>query len=149
MVIQSEENYSKHSKIHPHWFQAVSMLDMASHKANDSVVTISIPHMHIISAYWKSFFPWPLIYQLGKNGYLVTLSPTAQNKHYSYHMNYTDFSTLQYLPAYKASMVSLYMTKFQKYLSVIGNAASEILMQSIQPLNKSILQNIFTIASTK
>lgn len=65
----------------------------------------TLPTMHIISSYWRSAFNWlPLVYQLNKNGYLVTLSPTEKNKHYSYHMNFTDFSTLQYLPAYQAFM---------------------------------------------
>lgn len=89
---------------HKDWFQALITLDMASYKANDSLMQFKIPYMHIISAYWKSYFNWPLHYQLGKNGYLVTLSPSAKDQHYSYHLNYTDFSTLQYLPAYLASM---------------------------------------------
>lgn len=89
---------------HKDWFQALITLDMASYKANDSLMQFKTPYMHIISAYWKSYFNWPLHYRLGKNGYLVTLSPSAKDQHYSYHLNYTDFSTLQYLPAYQASM---------------------------------------------
>lgn len=89
---------------HKNWFQALVTLDMASYNVNDSLMQFKIPYMHINSAYWISYFNWPLHYQLGKNGYLVTLSPSAKDKHYSYHLNYTDFSTLQYLPAYQASM---------------------------------------------
>ncbi len=89
---------------HKDWFQALVTLDMASYKLNDSMMQFNIPYMHIISAYWKSHLNWPLQYQLGKNGYLVVLSPSEKDKHYSYHMNFSDFSTLQYLPAYQASM---------------------------------------------
>ena len=58
----------------------------------------------MISSYWKSLFNWPIRYQLGKAGYSVVLSPSEKDKHYSYHMNFSDFSTLQYLPAYQAFM---------------------------------------------
>lgn len=87
---------------HPGWFQALITLDMASYKPNDSMMQFDIPHMHIISAYWKSWFNWPLRYQLGKTGYLVVLSPSEKDKHYSYHMNFSDYSTLQYMPASQA-----------------------------------------------
>ena len=66
------------------------------------MMQFNIPYMHIISAYWKSFFNWTIRYHLGKNGYSVVLSPSEKDKHYSYHMNFSDWSTLQYLPAYQA-----------------------------------------------
>lgn len=91
---------------HEDWFQALVTLDMASYKPNDSMMQFNIPYMHVISAYWKSYFNWPLQYHLGKNGYLVVLSPSEKDKHYSYHMNFSDFSTLQYLPVYQASMAN-------------------------------------------
>jgi hypothetical protein len=87
------------------WFQALLTLDMEVHMGSYQPRNFMMPCMHIISAYWRSAFNWlPLQYHLGKNGYLVILSPSAGNKHYSYHMNFTDLSTLQYLPAYQAAM---------------------------------------------
>jgi hypothetical protein len=90
---------------HEGWFQALLTFDMEVHMGSYQPKNSMIPSMHIISAYWRSAFNWlPLQYHLGKNGYLVTLSPSDDNKHYSYHMNFTDLSTLQYLPAYQAAM---------------------------------------------
>lgn len=88
---------------HEKWFQALMTFDMEVHMGSYKPKYTTLPSMHIISSYWRSAFNWlPLVYRLNKNGYLVTLSPTVKNKHYSYHMNFTDFSTLQYLPAYQA-----------------------------------------------
>lgn len=90
---------------HKEWFQALGTFDMEVHMGSFKPKNSMMPTMHIISAYWRSMFNWQhLYYQLNKNGYLVTLSPTVDNKHYSYHMNFTVFSTLQYLPAYQASL---------------------------------------------
>ena len=90
---------------HEKWFQALMTFDMEVHMGSFKSKYTTLPCMHIISSYWRSAFNWlPLVYQLNKNGYLVTLSPTEKNKHYSYHMNFSDFSTLQYLPAYQALM---------------------------------------------
>jgi len=90
---------------HEGWFQALLTLDMEVHMGSYQPKNSMMPCMHIISAYWRSAFNWlPLQYHLGKNGYLVTLSPSSENKHYSYHMDFTDLSTLQYLPAYQAAM---------------------------------------------
>lgn len=92
---------------HKKWFQALATLDMEVHMGSFEPTNPMImpPCMHIISAYWRSAFNWQdLHYPLNKNGYLVTLSPSRNDKHYSYHMNFTDLSTLQYMPAYQASM---------------------------------------------
>lgn len=90
---------------HGQWFQALLTLDMEVHMGSYQPKNSMMPSMHIISAYWRSAFNWQsLQYHLNKNGYLVTLSPSANNKHYSYHMNFTDLSTLQYLPAYQVAM---------------------------------------------
>ncbi len=43
--------------------------------------------------------------------YLAVISPNAENESYSYHMNFSDFSTLQYHPT---------ITKFFDYLSSIN-----------------------------
>ncbi|KTD78563.1 Predicted dienelactone hydrolase [Legionella steigerwaltii] len=91
---------------HEKWFQALVTFDMEVHMGSFESKN-AIPAMHFISAYWRSMFPWfNLHYRLNKNGFLVTLSPNKNEKHYSYHMNFTDFSTLQYMPAYQASMKS-------------------------------------------
>lgn len=90
---------------HREWFKALATLDMEVHMGSFEPKNYMVPSMHIINAYWRSAFTWQnLRYPLDKNGYLVTLSPSKNDKHYSYHMNFTDFSTLQYMPAYQASM---------------------------------------------
>ncbi len=87
------------------WFQALATLDMEVHMGSFESTNPTMPSMHIISAYWKSAFAWQsLHYQLNKNSYLVTLSPQKNDIHYSYHMNFTDLSTLQYMSAYQDSM---------------------------------------------
>lgn len=87
------------------WFQALATLDMEVHMGSFKPKSPIIPSMHIISAYWKSAFNWQnLHYQLNNNSYLVTLSPTKKDIHHSYHMNFTDLSTLQYMPAYQAAI---------------------------------------------
>ncbi|HAT2116453.1 TPA: hypothetical protein I8025_000240 [Legionella pneumophila] len=88
---------------HTQWFQALITLDMEVHMGSFKPKNTLPPTMHIISAYWRSMFEWQnLNYRLNQNGYLVTLSPNLKNIHYSYHMNFTDLSTLHYLPAYQA-----------------------------------------------
>lgn len=89
-------------KRHEKWFQAMLTFDMEVHMGSYQSKNLTVPTLHIISAYWRTFFNWlPLQYQLNKNGYLVTLTPSLENIHYSYHMNFTDLSTFQYLPAYQ------------------------------------------------
>lgn len=89
---------------HEKWFQAIATLDMEVHMGSFEPKSLMLPFMHIISAYWRTAFDWQnLRYPLNKKGYLVTLSPLKNNIHYSYHMNFTDLSTLQYMPAYEAS----------------------------------------------
>jgi len=88
---------------YPSWFQAAATLDIAFY-VNKPLKSFSIPVMNVESAYWESFFPWPITYKLGNNEFLVTLSGSDKDQHYSYHLNYSDYSTLQYLPAYQASL---------------------------------------------
>ncbi|HAT9986989.1 TPA: hypothetical protein JBE48_04810 [Legionella pneumophila subsp. pneumophila] len=91
------------AKRHKKWFQALITLDMEVHMGSYNPQNSMMPTMHIIAADWRKSFNWfPLKYSLNKNSYLVTLSPNPKNSHYSYHMNFTDLSTLQYLPAYRS-----------------------------------------------
>lgn len=92
------KSLAKIAQEHSDWFHAVVTLDIASYEAHEPIRSFSIPVMHVISAYWEYYFNWPLEFKLGKNGFLVLLSPSKQNRHYSYHMNYSDLSTMQYLP---------------------------------------------------
>lgn len=88
---------------HTQWFQALITLDMEVHMGSFKPKNTLPPAMHVISAYWRSMFGWQnLKYWLNQNGYLVTLSPNLKNIHYSYHLNFTDLSSLHYLPAYQA-----------------------------------------------
>lgn len=41
---------------------------------------------------------------MGQNNFVVGIPPAEQNRDYSYHMNFSDMSTLQYLPAYQTLM---------------------------------------------
>jgi hypothetical protein len=84
---------------HPNWFKAAATLDSGIDKLDDSLKKFSIPFMRQISANRKSESSIPIIFDLGINGILVTLSPNENNNHYSYHLNFTDYSTIQYIPA--------------------------------------------------
>ncbi|HIF0233127.1 TPA: hypothetical protein ACXYK5_003074 [Legionella pneumophila] len=90
---------------HQKWFQALATLDMEVHMGSFVPLHSTLPSMHILSSYWKSAFTWlNLHYRLNRSSFLVTLSSEKKDIHYSYHMNFTDFSTLQYLAAYQDFM---------------------------------------------
>jgi hypothetical protein len=44
------------------------------------------------------------LYYLSTHLFVAGISPTEQNRDFSYHMNFSDMSTLQYLPAYQTLM---------------------------------------------
>jgi hypothetical protein len=85
---------------HPPLFQALVTLDG---DAQASQKRFSIPFMDMMSAkimlHEKGELNFRL--ELGNNSYLVVLSPNDQDSEYSYHMNFSDLSTLQYLPIYQ------------------------------------------------
>ena len=89
---------------HPSFFQAIAPLDIGFDNTGQSLKKFITPVMYQISSNRKqtSFINRPIIFELGNNGYLVGISPNEKNTTYSQHMNFTDFSSLQYLPAYKA-----------------------------------------------
>lgn len=80
----------KHENDSQQYFQAAAALDI------DGGKKFNIPFMHQASAYQLA-----LHYELGKNGYLVVMSPSEQNVDYSAHMNFSDMSTLQYFQTLK------------------------------------------------
>lgn len=84
------------TKEHPTWFQAAVALDVGG---NSSIEKSSIPFMHLISASFKHMVPIDI--ELGSNGYVVSIAPSEEDYKYSYHMNLSDMSTLQYLTAYQ------------------------------------------------
>lgn len=94
---------------HPTWFKAAVTLDIGFDSTGVSRKQFSIPFMHIISASRKLEPPTakPITFELGNNGYLVTVSPNEQNHDFSHHINFTDLSTLQYLPAFQADLAYL------------------------------------------
>ncbi len=88
----------------PDWFQAIAPLDIGPDKSGlplKELKNFTIPVMYQINSIRKLSSPYlPVTYQLAPNGYLVGISPNERNDRYSHHMNFTDWSTLQYLPVY-------------------------------------------------
>ena len=90
---------------HPAWFQAIAPLDIGTGSNGEplkKLKNITIPVMYQISSLFRVISPYmPVTFGLNKNGYLVGIAPNELNHSYSHHLNFTDFSTLQYLPIYK------------------------------------------------
>jgi hypothetical protein len=89
----------------PGWFQAAATLDSGIDKYDDTLKKLTIPFMRIISA--NRVLEQPLIpakFELENNGFLVVISPNKKVHDFSYHMNFTDYSTLQYLPAEQVAL---------------------------------------------
>lgn len=85
----------------PNLFQALATLDgdaQATHKQ------FSFPFMDMMSAkvIRQEKNKSNSLFDSGNNSYLVVLSPNVDDTEYSYHLNFTDLSTLQYLPIYQA-----------------------------------------------
>lgn len=83
---------------HSNWFQAIATLDMSVIPGGIAQKKFIIPCMHMVRADKLSQLP-PGTIELGNYGYLVILSPNEQDLKYSDHMNFSDYSTIQYLPA--------------------------------------------------
>lgn len=92
---------------HPTWFQAAATLDIGFDTTGKSKRKFDIPFLHLISASTLSESSRHIIFKLGKNNFLVVVSPNKENHSYSLHMNFTDLSTLQYLPAFQRSFTHL------------------------------------------
>lgn len=95
------------SHAHPTWVQAAVTMDIGFDTSGASRKKFNIPFMHLISASRKSEPPASIEFELGKNGYLVVVSPNEQNHNFTHHMSFSDLSTLQYLPAYQTVAASL------------------------------------------
>ncbi|KTD56762.1 isoform II [Legionella santicrucis] len=86
---------------HPTWFQAGATLDIGWDETHHSRNKFTFPFMHEICANRKLISPeLPVTFELGDNNYLVVIAPNEQNHTYSYHANFADYSTLQYMPAF-------------------------------------------------
>lgn len=86
---------------HANWFQAAATLDIGIDQSGASLKKYSIPFMHEISAIRISEAKIHTEFELGNENYLIGVTPDEANHDYSYHMNFTDESTEQYLPAYQ------------------------------------------------
>lgn len=84
---------------HPNLFQAAATLDIGFDSTGASLKNFDIPFMHEISSNRISDSADSTTFELGHNGYLVGLAPSEEDHNYSYHMNFSDYSTLKYLPA--------------------------------------------------
>lgn len=101
---------------HPAWFQAIAPLDIGTDGTGEplkKLKNLTIPVMYQISSLFRVISPYmPVTFWLKKNGYLVGIAPNELNHTYSHHMNFTDFSTLQYLPIYKAQKEQMTVPSF-------------------------------------
>jgi hypothetical protein len=97
------------SHAHPTWIQAAATMDIGFDTTDASRMKFMMPFMHLVSAHRKLEPSSPTKFELGNKGYLVVVSPNKQNHDYSYHMSFSDLSTLQYLPAYK--IIAAYLKK--------------------------------------
>lgn len=101
---------------HPAWFQAIAPLDIGTGSTGEplkKLKNITIPVMYQISSLFRVISPYmPVTFGLEKNGYLVGIAPNELNHTYSHHMNFTDFSTLQYLPIYKTQKEQMTVPSF-------------------------------------
>lgn len=91
-------NVISFAKTHPRKLKAAATLDSSIDPDSKSIAKSSIPFLHEIAANKQTSSPFPIKYELGSNAYLVLMSPNNNNHDYSYHLNFTDFSTLQYDP---------------------------------------------------
>lgn len=105
--------------VHPNWFKAAATLDSGIDKLDDTLKKFSIPFMRQISANRKYESSIPIVFELEKDGYLITISPDEKNRNYSYHMNFTDYSTIQYLPAEQLA-INYFKQQGKKYFGT-GN----------------------------
>ncbi len=89
----------------PNVFQAAVTLDIGIDETGASLKKFNIPFMHVIAADRKLIPPGanipPVIFELGTNGFLVGLTPNEKESSYSSHDNFSDLSSLQYLPAFQ------------------------------------------------
>lgn len=113
----------------PYKLQAAATLDTAIDPSGKSITRFTIPFMHVISANRIFSSPFPVKFELGKDGYLVVISPSALNHDYSYHMNFTDFSTLQYHPIIK---------KFIDYLNQSSRAKFDLKILKYPPNKREV-----------
>lgn len=103
--------------VHTNWFRAAATLDIGYDLSGDSLKSFVIPFIHLISSKMKDRVPTP-IFEMAKTGYVAGISPDENNRSYSYHMNFTDQSTLQFLPAYQTLMWWLTITGQEKNIPV-------------------------------
>jgi hypothetical protein len=91
-----------------YWFQAAATLDLHPDLNGDSLKEFKIPFMHEISAErnvrsrWSGPSEYIHDFNLGKNGYLVTLSPNNKDWDYSKHDDFSNSSTYEFMPVFQA-----------------------------------------------
>lgn len=118
------------TKLHPHWFQAAATFDVGG---NSTITKFEIPFMHQISSSFMQMVP--VDFELGANGYVVSISPSEDKYDYSYHMNFSDMSTLQYLPAYQK--VAAYLDQVIKVGCDIKFISHDLTKEEISTFNKT------------
>jgi predicted dienelactone hydrolase len=91
---------------HPDYFKAAATLDIGFDETGNSLKQFGIPFMHIIAADRRTSPPGvnapPIIFELAKNNFLTGIAKNEDDHQYSSHDNFSDVSTLQYLPALQA-----------------------------------------------
>ncbi len=100
---------------HPSWFKAAATLDSGIDKNDDTWKEFDMPFMRLISAHRRCEKPIiPDAFKLGDDDFLVGISPSVKNTSFSYHMNFTDYSTLQYIPAEQAALAYYSRNKMRR-----------------------------------
>lgn len=113
-------------KSHSNWFQALAALDGDSQASQEK---ISIPFLDIMSAkVMGDNRVSNSSLRLENDNYLVVLSPSDHDTEYSYHLNFSDLSTLQYLPVYQA-----YIQYLKKHKQNMDNKIFTIKLLSHEP----------------
>lgn len=90
---------------HSDWFKAGATLDLMPDKTGASIDKFTVPFMHEISAQRRlaKLTPPDRLHSfiLGDNGYLVGISPSEQNFTYSLHDDFSNNSTLGFMPVFQ------------------------------------------------
>lgn len=93
----------------PTWFKAVIPLDMGI--SNPAFVSLGVPLVtnpvfyQFSNAIYSEIESLDIVIPLAENtSYSLLISPSIESNFYSAHGNFTDFSTLQYMPIYQQTI---------------------------------------------
>lgn len=145
--------------LQPNWFKAVATLDEGydptkSTNFNSAVTTLPVttPILYQYSATGYNLaqsigLSWQLVTQ---NSYSMVQTPNLQNSQYSEHNNFSDLTTLQYMPLF-SNVANYTGTSVSDYLTVglgngydIQNAINAYLLPLFNTYSKGIYNPLFS-----